>query len=199
MTASSNPNTDAVPNRTDEGEAVRSPEGFVPYRSPCDSPQVVALEAFYQASNYRTEESIGYLMRRIVALLAQDVDRSMEPQGLTNAQWVPLLKLYMGHARTVAELARVCELDAGAMTRLLDRMEAKGLCRRIRSSEDRRVVNLELTEEGRQAAAGIPSLLCRAQNALLQGFSQEEWQTLKSLLARMLNNAQAPQGAGKKP
>ena len=79
---------------------------------------------------------------------------------------MPLLKLHMGQASTVAELARECQLDAGAMTRLLDRLEAKGLCGACAPTDDRRVVNLELTDEGRAAAEEIPAVLCRVQNAL---------------------------------
>lgn len=151
---------------------------------------------FYRPEGYQPEESVGYLIRQILSGVALEVERELEPTGLTNAQWVPLFKLYMGAASTVAELARQCQLDAGAMTRLLDRLEAKGLCRRVRSSEDRRVVNLELTEEGRDAARKIPVVLCRVQNAHMAGFSVEEWQTLKSLLRRILSNAQAIQAAG---
>lgn len=148
---------------------------------------------FYQAEGYTPDDSVGYLMRRIIALLAQGMEREMEPAGLTNAQWVPLLKLYMGCASTAAELARQCELDAGSMTRLLDRLEAKQLCRRSRSSDDRRVVNLELTDAGRSAAKEIPVILCKVQNALLAGFSVDEWQILKSYLRRMLETAQTLQ------
>lgn len=151
---------------------------------------------FYQPGQYKAEQSVGYLMRRIVTLLAQDIERKMEPHGLTNAQWVPLLKLHISGNRTVAELARECQLDAGAMTRLLDRLEAKGLCRRVRSSEDRRVVNIELTEAGSAAAQKIPTMLCSAQNAYLLGFSEEEWQTLKGFLRRILNTALAQQAGG---
>ena len=145
---------------------------------------------FYHAQGYTPEDSVGYLMRRIIALMSQGVERELEPAGLTNAQWVPLLKLYMGCGSTAAELARQCELDAGSMTRLLDRLEAKQLCRRTRSSDDRRVVNLELTDAGRLAAQEIPGILCTVQNSLLAGFSVEEWQTLKSYLRRMLETAQ---------
>ena len=145
---------------------------------------------FYAPGNYRPEESVGYLMRRVLNTVSTEVERELEPSGLTNAQWVPLLKLFMGSASTVAELARECQLDAGAMTRTLDRLENKGLLRRVRSSEDRRVVNLELTPEGRVAAKRIPAILCGVQNAHLQGFSQDEWKTLKSLLRRILANAQ---------
>jgi len=151
---------------------------------------------FYRAENYFAENSIGHLMRKAMVRITQAVDREMEPNGLTNAQWVPLVKLYLGEVGTAAELARVCELDAGAMTRLLDRIEAKGLCSRERSSQDRRVVKLHLTDEGREAAKEIPVVLARIQNACLTGFTHEEWQTLKGYLHRILDNAQNLAAAG---
>jgi DNA-binding MarR family transcriptional regulator len=150
---------------------------------------------FYRADGYVTEESVGYLMRRVLTLVSQEIDRELASCDLTNAQWLPLFKLYLGKASTVAELARECQLDAGAMTRLLDRLEAKGLCRRVRSVEDRRVVNIELTEEGQVAAQGIPAVLSRVQNAHLAGFSVDEFQTLKVFLRRILSNAQTPADA----
>ena len=148
---------------------------------------------FYVPENYQPEGSVGYMMRRILNTVAQEIEREMAPSDLTNAQWIPLFKLFMGSASTVAELARECQLDAGAMTRLLDRLEAKSLLKRVRSSEDRRVVNLELTAQGRVAAQQIPAALCRVQNAHLRGFSHAEWETLKSLLRRVLDNALAIQ------
>jgi DNA-binding MarR family transcriptional regulator len=150
---------------------------------------------FYKAEGYNPGESVGYMMRRIITLISQGVERELEPKGLTNAQWMPLLKLHMGHASTVAELARGCDLDAGSMTRLLDRLEAKQLVNRTRSLDDRRVVNLDLTEAGQAAAKEIPEVLCGVQNAYLAGFSKDEWQTLKGLLRRVLDNAQALQTA----
>ncbi|MBS0316302.1 MAG: winged helix-turn-helix transcriptional regulator [Proteobacteria bacterium] len=151
---------------------------------------------FYRPDTYFAEDSVGLLMRKAVNRLAQEVERQMVPNGLTNAQWVPLLKLYLGEAGTAAELARLCELDASAMTRLLDRVEAKGLCRRERSSEDRRVVSLQLTPEGREAAQKIPEVLSRIQNTCLAGFTREEWLALKGYLRRLLENMQALSGAG---
>lgn len=157
--------------------------------TPSPAPLSEVEPGFYRAENYQAQESLGYLMRRTVSQMGQEIERRMEPMGLTNAQWVPLLKLHLGHASKAAELARACELDAGAMTRLLDRLEAKGLCRRVRSSEDRRIVNLELTEEGHEAAQAIPAVLSEVQNACLAGFTAEEWQTLKRLMRRVLDNA----------
>ena len=146
---------------------------------------------FYRSGDYLPESSIGYLMRRVLVLVTQAVEQQLSPCDLTNAQWLPLYRLYMEQASTVAELARECHLDAGAMTRLLDRLESKGLVRRVRSQADRRVVNIELSPEGRLAAQGIPDILSRVQNTHLAGFSQEEFDLLKHFLNRILTNAQA--------
>jgi DNA-binding MarR family transcriptional regulator len=154
---------------------------------------------FYSAGTYRAEDSVGYMMRRILTAVTQAVDGQMsEPGGPTYPQWIPLHKLHVGKAATVAELARECLLDAGAMTRLLDRLEAKGLCRRVRSVADRRVVNIELTDEGRAAAQQVPEILSRVQNEHLAGFTEIEWEQLKSFLRRILDNAQALAVRGEK-
>jgi DNA-binding MarR family transcriptional regulator len=159
----------------------------------------LAVPNFYSAATYRSEESVGYLMRRIMTAVGQAVDGQIsDPDGPTYPQWIPLHKLEVGAATTVAELARECLLDAGAMTRLLDRLEAKGLCRRVRSVEDRRVVNIELTDEGRAAAQQVPEILSRVQNEHLAGFSEAEWEQLKSFLRRILDNAQALAARGEK-
>ena len=110
--------------------------------------------------------------------------------GLTEAQWMPLFKLHMAMASTSSELARECRIDTGATTRMIDRLEEKGFIQRERSAADRRVVKLELTPEGRATAGHIPTALCKVQNELLAGFTREEFDTLKSLLRRMLANAQ---------
>ena len=164
-------------------------------KTPPNSPaqRRASVTPFYSAKDYRPEDSMGYLMRQILNGVAQQIEAQLAHTELTNAQWIPLFKLYMGKASTVAELARECQLDAGAMTRTLDRLEGKGLCRRERSDSDRRVVNITLTDAGRTAAAEIPHVLSRVQNANLSGFSADEFETLKGYLRRILVNGQAIQ------
>ena len=163
-------------------------------------PATAAVPDSYRPESYRAEESVGYLMRRVINAMSQAVDGQLcKPDSPTYPQWLPLHKLHMGTAQTVAELARECLLDAGSMTRLLDRLEAKSLCRRVRSVTDRRVVNIELTDEGRAAAQQVPEILCKVQNEYLAGFDPAEWEQLKAYLRRILDNTQAfaAQGAKK--
>ncbi|MEO7338040.1 MAG: MarR family transcriptional regulator [Caldimonas sp.] len=154
---------------------------------------------FYSGEGYCANDSVGYLMRRVLIALTQDTDKRLDPHGLTHAQWGPLFMIRKSGSATVAELARELQIDPGAMTRLLDRLEAKGLCTRVRSTDDRRVVNLALTAEGQKAADKVPVALAEVMNAHLAGFSKQEWQMLKGFLRRMLDNAETCRGGGFAP
>jgi DNA-binding MarR family transcriptional regulator len=154
-------------------------------------PRVAAPADFYRSSTYCPEDSVGYLMKRIMLSVVYQADKGLDLHGLTSAQWGPLLRLRNSGPSTVVELARWLQVDAGAMTRLLDRLEKKGLCKRVRSTEDRRVVMVELTPEGDAASAKVPAVLSEVMNAHLAGFSKTEWLALKSYLKRMLETGEA--------
>jgi DNA-binding MarR family transcriptional regulator len=134
---------------------------------------------------------VGRLIKLVFTSLVRSVDARMQPLELTAMQWEPLLMLALGRADTVAALARECNVDCGAMTRMLDRLEEKQLVQRQRSDADRRVVNLNLTAKGRDAAAEIPQLLGEELRRHLSGFSANELKTLTTLLTRMLGNVGA--------
>lgn len=152
--------------------------------------------AFYQAGSYCAEESVGYLMKKVMLSIVQQADKRLAGMDLTMAQWGPLMRLQQKGQLPVAELARWVNTDAGAMTRLLDRLEKKGLCKRVRSLEDRRVVMVELTAEGRNAIEDVPAVLAEVMNLHLAGFSKTEWQVLKGSLFRMIENGDALRDAG---
>jgi DNA-binding MarR family transcriptional regulator len=154
---------------------------------------------FYASEGWAPEDSVGALMKAVMASITLQVDRRLVEHDLTHAQWVPLFKLAHGECQTVAELARTLQSDPGAMTRALDRLEAKGLVARVRSSEDRRVVNLELTDAGREVAAVVPAVLAEVLNLHLAGFSKEEWRALLSMLKRMRANGDALRAAANNP
>ena len=147
---------------------------------------------FYSASHLEPEESVGYLMRKVMASIRTQADAQLSTHDLTYAQWVPLYKIARSGQATVASLARDLETDPAAMTRVLDRLEAKGLVLRERSTTDRRVVCLALTPEGDKVAARVPAVLAEVLNGHLSDFSHDEWQLLLGLLRRMLVNGTPP-------
>ncbi|WP_374317697.1 MarR family winged helix-turn-helix transcriptional regulator [Aquabacterium sp.] len=156
----------------------------------CSKPEQPS-QLFYEPGRYNREDNVGLLMRRIIHSLLNRVDHKLEMHGLTHAQWAPLYVMSRYPGITLAELSRELRIDPGAMTRTLDRLEAKGLCRRERSTQDRRVIHLRLTPEGEAASAPVPGVMCESLNAYLAGFSREEWQGLLSMLRRMLANVDA--------
>jgi DNA-binding MarR family transcriptional regulator len=155
--------------------------------------ETAASPVTFYAGAYCAQDSVGYLMRRVMQSIAQQADERLVPHDLTHGQWMPLFLLLKGGAATVATLARDLNVDPGAATRMLDRLEKKGFVCRCRSTEDRRVVNVSLTDAGRQVAGEVPKVLSQVLNEHLAGFSHEEWQTLLLLLRRMLVNAEALQ------
>lgn len=146
---------------------------------------------YYVAEHARAENGLIYMLRRAQLALAQRVNEQIDPGCSTLPQWLPLHKVHAGYADTVAELARVCTVDAGSMTRLLDRLEKKGLCRRVRSQSDRRVVHIRLTPAGVAVAERVPRILCEVYNQALSGFTPQEWAQFQALLARLTQTAQA--------
>jgi len=145
---------------------------------------------FYRGDNYQVEDSVGHMARVLIGLMTRRIDEQMQVHDLTAQQWKPLLMLRTGQADTAAGLARLNCSDNGAMTRMLDRLEAKGLIKRVRSAEDRRIVHLALTAEGERIADQIPYGLSKVLNEHLEGFSQDEFKQLQSLLRRMILNGE---------
>jgi len=146
---------------------------------------------FYQPASYRPLESVGYMMRNVNVSINKMIDARMQKYDLTAMQWRPLLFIYFGKVKTAAALAKETCMDTGATTRMLDRLQKKGLVERKRCEQDRRVVHLALTAEGLQVCEKIPVDLCKVMNHHLKGFTHDELDTLKTFLERMLQNGQS--------
>lgn len=73
--------------------------------------------------------------------------------GLTYPQYLAMLVLWERDGITVGEISARLLTEPGSLTPLLKRLEAEGLIRRTRSSHDERVVQLRLTEAGRDLEA----------------------------------------------
>ena len=153
-----------------------------------DSMQNLAAPSPGFAADEAAYRQVGRLIKYVFASLLRRIDQRMQPLGLTAMQWEPVLLLSMQRADTVAALARESGVDCGAMTRMLDRLESKELLRRQRSSSDRRVVHLELTEEGHAVSREIAPIVFEEVRQHLSDFSATEVATLTDLLGRMLTN-----------
>jgi DNA-binding MarR family transcriptional regulator len=143
-----------------------------------------------EVRDYDLGESVGYLISRVKSTMSNMVtQRAVAELGVTSQQASILFMVASGKCTLAAELAREYGIDASAVTRLVDRLEKRGLLERVRSSEDRRAVRLALTPEGLAIAARMPAIFRSVTEHLSAGFTPEEVGFLKSMLRRILANS----------
>jgi DNA-binding MarR family transcriptional regulator len=154
---------------------------------------MTASPVLQSAADYKLDESIGYLMARVRSTMWNSVTQhTMAELGITSTQASILFMLASGKCLAAADLAREYGIDASAVTRLIDRLEKRGLLSRVRSQEDRRVVHLALTPEGYALADRMPAIFTGVMDTLLRGFTPEEVGFLRSMLRRILTNNETP-------
>ena len=147
------------------------------------------MQPIYDIDSFRPSQGIGAYIGRARRTIVEAIDRELAPLDISHAQWIVVMLLGDGAAATAAELCKILIYDPGAMTRLLDRLEKKGVLRRVRAKDDRRAVQLKLTADGKKLYPRILDALVRVFNRLLHGFSKSEVQLLEQLLKRMVANA----------
>ncbi len=109
----------------------------------------------------------------------------LEKMNLTYTQYIAMLVFWEHKKMNVKELGEKLYLDSGTLTPVLKSLEAKGYVRRYRSTEDERVLLVEVTEAGkalRDEALSVP-----AQMACHVVLSPEESLTLYKLLYKLLS------------
>lgn len=143
----------------------------------------------YNARSYDPQRGIGSLFGKVKTAMAAAFDAELAPLDITAAQYVILMSLAHGEVSCASELCKGISYDPGAMTRMLDRLERRGLVRRVPHPDDRRTFQLELTDEGRDVVPKLKAAGMKVLNRMLDGFSPNEAQQLEGYLLRMLNNA----------
>ena len=154
-----------------------------------DTTTTTRTAAIYDARTFEPKRSIGRLLGRVKMAMGDAIDRELAPFDISAAQVYILVALATGEADSASALCKGISYDPGAMTRMIDRLEQKGLIRRTDHPEDRRRVGLELTAEGKAVYPKVKAALMSVQNECLRGFSKSEVRQLESLLQRMLANA----------
>ncbi|HKU13221.1 MAG TPA: MarR family transcriptional regulator [Steroidobacteraceae bacterium] len=150
--------------------------------------------AHYDIRSFSSGQSVGYLLKLAHALMHDAAAAAFEGHDVSFMQWLILVKLREG-ASTAGELCRIMWYDTGALTRLLDQLEERGLVERLRSVADRRVVNVRLTAAGRRKTSELMPLAIERLNAALADFSKAEFAQFMRLLKKFIATLQQAEQA----
>jgi DNA-binding MarR family transcriptional regulator len=148
----------------------------------------VAAAALYDSRTFEPRTGLGRLLSQVRIEILEALDRELAPLDITAAQYVILVTLAEGPTGSASGLCKGVSYDPGAMTRMIDRLERKGLVRRVRCPDDRRKINLELTAEGKAVYPQLVESAVTVLNHYLRGFSRDEIAQLEGYLKRMLAN-----------
>jgi DNA-binding MarR family transcriptional regulator len=147
---------------------------------------------YYTVETLEPGTSIGYLVKRCGGLMTQLAERGFESTSVSFTQWMTLMRLsFQEEPISATQLSEELCHDMGALTRVVDELERRGLVRRERSRRDRRVVELAITAAGRREAETGKRVIVELMNELTEHFSATELDALVGLLQRMLGVLQS--------
>ena len=152
------------------------------------APPRTAAATLAQAAPFQGKHGIVRLINRVRVEIVDALDRELAKYDITAPQLIVLASIANKEADSAAAICKSISYDPGAMTRMIDRLEQKGLIRRVPHPEDRRAMTLELTVAGKALYPQLLTAKDAVQTQFLRGFSVDEARQLERLLTRMLDN-----------
>ena len=129
---------------------------------------------------------------RLIYHLGQDIknlaEKILKPFDLTIEQFQPMKLLALSPDLSQRQLGEHCNKTPANLTRILDRLESKGLVKRQPSPHDRRSFLLALTSEGEALVQQSIEILEEFTSELLEGINDQQQAALRQALKQITNN-----------
>lgn len=139
-------------------------------------------------TTYSFSDSLSFLITTAELYLKAELGRQLKPYRLTQEQWAVLNLLWETNGITQKTLATRSLKDQPNMTRILRRLEQKGLIVRTGNSEDRRSYIISITTKGQQIREATIGVALRIRRQAFGGFDQQEIEQLRGMLTRINTN-----------
>ena len=143
---------------------------------------------------YSTEESVSWLLNYAGRLATRRTTSKLQAHGITPPQWAVLAQLTERDGQSLSGLGAKALFDGPTMTGIVDRLETSGLVQRRRDSIDRRVINLYLTERGKELMHELPPIGQLTDDEILKGLSPSEVECFLGVLRRIIDRHAATGG-----
>lgn len=106
----------------------------------------------------RLDTHLGYWLRLVSNHVSHGFAAKVAAHGVTLAEWVVLRELFDHERLAPSALADALRMTRGAISKLVDRLAAKGLVEKASGGDDRRFQSIALTPAGRALAPRLAEL-----------------------------------------
>jgi DNA-binding MarR family transcriptional regulator len=130
-------------------------------------------------------QHLGYRIKLLSQLITRKFTDKLEPFGLTPFHWLVLCCLWQEDGLPTTSIGDKLQQVGGTLTGVLDRMEERGLVRRERDTQDRRVWRIWLTAAGKELETVLPPIAIELREELMQDISTSE----REIFSKILNKA----------
>lgn len=131
---------------------------------------------------------IGYRIKLLSQLLGRRFQERLEPYRLTPFHWVVLCCLWQEDGQATSSIGDRLQQVGGTLTGVLDRMCDRGLIRRERDAQDRRIWRIWLTDAGRQLEEILPPIAVEVRETALHGIPYSDREQFSNLIDRIIAN-----------
>jgi DNA-binding MarR family transcriptional regulator len=136
------------------------------------------------------ESHLGYWLRRVSNTVSSKFARSLHARQTSVAEWVLLRHLYGREQATPGELAEASTMTRGAISKIIDKLQAKGWIRSKVNPEDNRGQLLSLTPVGRRNLPELAEIADQNDEQFFACLDADERAALKSLLSKLAEHHQ---------
>ena len=128
------------------------------------------------------EECVNYLLTTAQHSVFLKMTEKLSVFDLTPVQYAVLYCLWENNKKSPKEIAERLKLENSTISGILERMEKKGLIKRMISKEDRRFIQIMLTEKGAALEEDVLAAVDEVNEEVMSVFSKEECENLKTQL-----------------
>ena len=128
------------------------------------------------------EECVNYLLTTAQHSVFLKMTEKLSVFDLTPVQYAVLYCLWENNKKSPKEIAERLKLENSTISGILERMEKKGLIKRMISKEDRRFIQIMLTEKGAVLEKDVLAAVDKVNEEVMSVFSKEECENLKTQL-----------------
>lgn len=138
------------------------------------------------SDDFHLHNSFTFWIARLASAMREQFNQALAEHDVTWPQWMILNVLHHKLAVTPAQIADNIGVDRSAVTRLVDRLEKKGMVARSFDGLDRRSIQIVMTPEGRRLVAEINAVAKEHQDSFMSQLPSTECRGLKGNIQKLL-------------